>query len=333
MRIELNTGFIGVLHSLEAPCPPFHHRDKYGINEIIFPLVGQSMSHLNDMALFVEVARARSFRKAAEALGMPNSTLSRRISELEKSIGLRLLHRTTRRIELTEAGQLYYERSKRIVEEARLAHEQLGEMLEQPSGVLRVSLPVDFAIFYLTPILAEFAQHYPGITFEFDLTPRRVDLIAEPFDVAIRMGNLEDSGLIARLIGRHSRYLYASPAYLQAAGEPAAPADLAERECICMPRAATWNLHRGTNRTDVGVRGRFTVNSVGMIRALAVNHQGIGLLPERIVAEDLASGDLRRILPEWEGSPVSIYAVTETRLIPAKTQRFIEFLSSRLAEA
>lgn len=288
------------------------------------------MSHLNDMALFVEVARARSFRKAAEALGMPNSTLSRRISELEKAIGLRLLHRTTRKIELTEAGQLYYERSKRIVDEARLAHEQLGAMLEQPSGVLRVSLPVDFAALYLTPIIVDFAQSYPGITFEFDLTPRRVDLVAEPFDVAIRIGKLEDSSLIARLIGRHSRHLYASPGYIEASGEPATPADLAEHECICMPRI--WTLHQGMNKIDVDVGGRFTVNSVGMIRALAVNHQGIALLAEKIVAEDLASGRLRRVLPEWQGSQVSIHAVTETRLIPAKTQRFIEFLSARLME-
>lgn len=284
------------------------------------------------MALFVEVARARSFRKAAAALGMPNSTLSRRISELERAIGLRLLHRTTRKIELTEAGQIYYDRSKRIVEEARLAHEQLGAMLEQPSGVIRVSLPVDLATLYLTPIIADFAQHYPGITFDFDLTPRRVDLVTEPFDVAIRIGTLEDSGLIARMIGRHSRYLYASPGYIEASGEPVEPADLSERECICMPRSPHWTLNRGAETVEIGVRGRFTLNSVGMIGALAVNHQGIALLPEKIVADDLASGRLRRVLPEWQGSPVSIYAVTETRLIPAKTQRFIEFLSSRLME-
>jgi hypothetical protein len=119
---------------------------------------------LNDMALFVEVAKAKGFRGAAEVLGMPNSTLSRRISALEKAIGLRLLHRTTRKVELTEAGQIYFERCKRIVDEARLAHEQLGEMLAQPTGVLRVSLPVDFAITYLAPLIAEFADLYPGIT-------------------------------------------------------------------------------------------------------------------------------------------------------------------------
>src|SRR6516225_1435920 len=121
-----------------------------------------SMELLNDMALFVEVVKAKGFRSAVQTLGMPNSTLSRRIGALEKAIGLRLLHRTTRRIELTEAGQPYFERCKLIVDEARLAHEQLGEMLTQPRGVLRVSLPVDFATIYLTPLVAEFARRYPG---------------------------------------------------------------------------------------------------------------------------------------------------------------------------
>lgn len=288
------------------------------------------MNHLNDMALFVEVAKARSFRKAAEAAGIPNSTLSRRITELEKAIGLRLLHRTTRKIELTEAGQLYYARCNRIVDEARLAHEQLGDMLEQPTGVLRVSLPVDLGSVYLTPIIADFAQHYPGITFDLDLTPRRVDLVTEPFDVAIRIGKLEDSGLIARLIGKHSRHLYASPEYIEASGEPATPADLTEHKCICMSRSPNWKLQRGTETVDVEVHGRFTLNNVGMINALAVNHQGIALLPKMIVADHLDSGRLQPVLREWQGSPVSIYAVTETRLIPAKTQRFIEFLTSKL---
>ncbi|GAB3374485.1 hypothetical protein GCM10027431_27080 [Lysobacter rhizosphaerae] len=172
------------------------------------------MELLNDMALFVEVVKARGFRAAADALGIPNSTLSRRINALEKAIGLRLLHRTTRKIELTEAGQIYFERSKRIVDEARLAHEQLGEMLAQPSGVLRASLPVDFAVTYLAPLIAEFAALYPGITFDFDLTPRRVDLVSEPFDVAIRMGESEDSQLIARVLASLTPNLYASPGSL-----------------------------------------------------------------------------------------------------------------------
>ncbi|MEI2296509.1 LysR family transcriptional regulator [Ensifer sp. MJa1] len=289
------------------------------------------MTHLNDMALFVEVAKARSFRKAADVVGMPNSTLSRRISALEKAIGLRLLHRTTRKIELTEAGALYFERSKRIVDEARLAHEQLGAMLDQPSGLLRVSMPVDFATIYLTPLIAEFARLYPGITFDFDLTPRRVDLVTEPFDVVIRAGELQDSRLIARLLGRHSRYLYASPAYLKAFGEPRDPAELAKRDCICMPRASDWTLHgESGSKIEIAVGGRFTVNNVGMMCALAVNGQGIAMLAERIVSGDVAEGRLIRVLPQWQGTSVAIHAITETRLLPAKTQRFIEFLQEHM---
>lgn len=287
---------------------------------------------LNDMALFVEVVKARSFRRAAETMGMPNSTLSRRISGLEKAIGLRLLHRTTRRIELTEAGQIYFERCKRIVDEARLAHEQLGAMLAQPSGVLRVSLPVDFATIFLAPQMAEFARRYPGISFELDLTPRRVDLVAEPFDVAIRMGEQPDSTLIARQLARLPRHLYASPRYLEHAGEPRLPADLTRHECLRMRpvEAGAWTLHDAGETVEVAVGGRFLLNSIGMIRRLATLDHGIAMLAEEVVAEDLAEGRLRRVLPCWYATPIPVYAITETRLLPAKTQRFIEFLSECL---
>ncbi len=290
------------------------------------------MKLLNDIALFVEVAQTRSFRRAADATGVPNSTLSRRISALERAIGLRLLHRTTRKVELTEAGQLYYERCRRIVEEARLAHEQLGEMLAQPSGMLRASLPVDFATIYMAPLIAEFARRYPGITFDFDLTPRRVDLVSEPFDVAIRMGELADSSLIARLLARLSVHVYASPRYLEIHGEPKHPGELTQHECVGFPKAGKWALHRGAETVEVEVGGRFQVNSVGMFRRLATLDLGVALLPEEVAAEDLAAGRLRRILPEWQAKSTPVYAITETRLLPAKTQRFIEFFQERLGD-
>lgn len=284
------------------------------------------------MALFVEVARARSFRGAAEATGVPNSTLSRRIGVLEKAIGLRLLHRTTRKVELTEAGQVYYERCRRIVDEARIAHEQLGEMLAQPSGVLRASLPVDFATLYMAPHIADFARQYPGITFDFDLAPRRVDLVSEPFDVAIRTGELNDSGLIARQLARLSVQAYASPAYLDVSGEPTHPSQLGQHECLGFARAGHWQLHRGEETLQIEVGGRFTVNSVGMFRRLAALGLGITLLPREIAADDVAAGRLKRVLPEWEGKPTPVYALTETRLLPAKVQRFIDFLQERLGQ-
>jgi len=290
------------------------------------------MEYLNDMSLFVEVVKARSFRGAAEVTGVPNSTLSRRVGALEKSIGLRLLHRTTRRIELTEAGQIYYERCRRIVDEARIAHEQLGQMLAQPTGVLRASLPVDFATIYMAPLIAEFARRYPGIAFDLDLTPRRVDLVAEPFDVAIRMGEQPSSTLIARQLARLTTYLYASPRYLENSGEPADPAELLQHECIGYPKFGPWVLHKGDASCEVAIGRRFTVNSVGMYRSLAVLDQGIALLAEGVAADDVAEGRLCRILPDWHGKPVPVYALTETRLLPAKTSRFIEFLQERLGD-
>ena len=294
------------------------------------------MEILNDMVLFVEVVKAMSFRRAADATGVPNSTLSRRISALEKAIGLRLMHRTTRRLELTEAGRIYFERCKRIVDEAKLAHEQLGEMLAQPTGVLRASLPVDFATAYLAPLIAEFSNLYPGIKFDFDLTPRRVDLVSEPFDVAIRMGELQDSTLIARQLASLATNLYASPKYLKKFGKPKEPADLATHECLGfrVSKSTMWTLYRSADmcESQVEVSGKFQLNSVGMMRRFAALDMGVVLMPEAMVADDVATGRLNRILPLWQGAAIPIYAMTETRLLPAKTQKFIDFLSKRISK-
>lgn len=289
------------------------------------------MEYLNDMALFVEVVKAKGFRNAGESLGIPNSTVSRRISQLEKTIGLRLLHRTTRRIELTEAGQIYYERCRRIVDEARLAHEQLGDMLTEPSGVLRVSLPVDFAVTYLAPLFAEFASLHPKLSFDFDLTPRRVDLVSEPYDVAIRMGESPDSHFIARPLTALVPTLYAAPGYLAQRGEPVRPEELSDHECLNISRGGIWILQQGEETTSISTQARFVMNSVGMMKRLAVLEQGVLLMPHEIVADEVAAGRLRSILDGWTGHPTTVYALTETRLLPAKTQAFLEFLRIRLA--
>ncbi|EOV8176118.1 LysR family transcriptional regulator [Raoultella planticola] len=292
------------------------------------------MELLNHMSYFVEVVKARSFRGAAQALGMPNSTLSRKINELEKFIGLRLLHRTTRKIELTEAGQIYYERSRRIIDEARLAHEQLGSLLAQPQGMLRVSLPADFAVVILAPLIKAFSDCYPGISFDFDLTPRNVDLVSEPYDLAVRMGSLPDSGLIARKLGSLSRSLYASPDYLVQNGTPGNPDELTDHECIGMrqDKPGHWHLHREESRISIRTSGRFQMNSIGMMRRFASMGAGIAILPDKIVGEDVADNKLTRVLPDWKAEAVTIYALTETRLLPAKTQVFIEFMREKLSE-
>jgi DNA-binding transcriptional LysR family regulator len=210
---------------------------------------------------------------------------------------------------------------------------QLGEMLAQPCGLLRVSLPVDFAITYLAPLIAEFARRYPGINFEFDLTPRRVDLVSEPFDLAIRVGESDPSHMIARPLARLPPYLYASPRYLELNGEPNKPSDLTQHQCLCILKANVWMLHNGVQTVEAAIGGRFRLNSVGMIRRLATLDMGIAFMPKEIAAEELADGRLRRILPQWHVPSTTVYAITETRLLPAKTQRFIEFLRERLSRA
>jgi DNA-binding transcriptional LysR family regulator len=198
--------------------------------------------------------------------------------------------------------------------------------------VLRASLPVDFATIFLAPLIAEFARRYPGIGFDFDLPQRRVDLVAEPFDVAIRMGDQPDSNLIARLLARLPRRLYASPRYLEHAGDPSQPADLASPACLlARTQASPWTLHDRAEAVEVPVIGRFRLNSVGMMQRLDALNMVIAMLAEVVVADDLAAGRLRRaLLPEWQGSPIPVDAITQTRLLPAKTQRFIAFLRERL---
>lgn len=317
-------------------CNPILALANHGIKvfkwEPVFQIWRNMVSHLNDMVLFVEVVKARSFRGAAKAAGVPNSTLSRRITALERTIGLRLLHRTTRRVEPTEAGQLYFDRCKRIVEEARVAHEELGEMVTQPSGTLHMSLPVDFAIVWLGPLFPKFAEKYPGIDFDLDLSARNVDLISEHYDLAIRMAAPLADGLISRVIGRVRFKLFASPDYLERNGVPTQPSDLSQHDCLTMPNLKTWRLHsKELGAEDVQVQGRFSVNSVGLLRRLTVQGMGILFMSEHVVADDLAAGRVERVLSGWEGESRPIHLVTESKLLPAKTQRFIEFLQEELA--
>ena len=297
------------------------------------------MELLNYMRLFVEVARTKSFRKAAEALDMPNSTLSRHIAELEKLIGLRLLHRSTRKVELTGAGEVYFKRCQSIVEEARVAHESLLDVAERPAGTLRVSTPVELATGYLAPILKDFAKAYPLIDFEFDLTPRRIDLQADPFDLAIRIGPppTAPSTLVARQIALLPRYLYAAPSYLKQAPPLTRPSDLMHH-VLCVAQGASKQhgvpktLYRGDETVDVMVESRFAMNSVGLSRALATLGVCIAVLSPELAYEDVAMGRLRRVLPDWSFSPVEVHAITDTRLLPARTRLFIDFLVLKLQE-
>ena len=290
------------------------------------------MDIFRNMNLFVDVAKASSFRRAAEVLGLPNSTVSRRIAELERDVGLRLFNRSTRRVELTEGGRLYFDNCKRIIQEAELAHQELTHLHAQPSGVIRASMPVDFSVIYLSPLLADFSRRYPGIRFSLDLTPNQADLVGDPVDVAIRMGPPKDQSLIARPIARLGTVLVASPDYLQRRGAPEQPQDLSGHECLRMKDAPWVLFHRDGSSQSVEVGGQFIANSRGLLQQLALSGQGIVQTADSWVQADLATQRLVRVLPDWTPPVVSAYALTATRLLPAKVRVFIDYLVANMAQ-
>jgi DNA-binding transcriptional LysR family regulator len=290
------------------------------------------------MELFVEVARAMSFTRAAAVLGVPKSTLSRQVAELERALGVRLLSRTTRKVELTDAGQRYFERCQTIVTQAQLAREEVQNLVSTPAGPLRVNMPVDFATDFLAASFMEFARHYPEVTFHLDLaTPEHAGQVFQTCDVAIEIGDQPQQTRIARHLGDISAYLYAAPSYLDRHGVPASPSDLAEHECIEFratrgSRVTPWPLHRNGERIEFHPGKRFSLNSASMIRRLASLGAGIAVLTDVSAQQELSAGTLRRVLPEWEVGPFAVHAVTETRLLPAKTRIFVEFLTERLQD-
>lgn len=298
------------------------------------------MNLLRDMALFVEVVRTRSFTAAAANLDMPASTLSRRISGLERSLGLTLLTRTTRRVDVTDAGADYFARCAHLVEEARVAHEQIGQGARWATGTLRLSCTPDFAAFYLPPVLEAFTRQHPDVNVELDLSPRVVDLYGEQLDAAVRIGALPDSALVARRLGTLRRGLYAAPSYLKYAGVPTSPQDLGKHMCVRLQAGEpgqSWHLGRSAGFDDealhVAVGGRFAAGSVSMVRALVLRGAGIGAIDRHIVRDDLEQGRLVPVLVDWElaGSPVHL--MTVSRFAPARVRIFGDLLAAQLGRA
>ena len=294
------------------------------------------MQLLRDIALFVEVVNTRSFTRAAQHLQIPASTLSRRISGLEKQIGLRLLNRTTRTVDVTEAGAAYYAKCAHLVDEARVAHEDLLANNSQAKGTLRLSCSADFANHYLPEVLTQFTQRYPQVGVELDLTSRVVDLVAENLDAALRFGSLPDSGLVARTMAHIQPLLVASPAYLRNAPALARPEQLAQHMCIRMnarESGSRWKLHKkSTGEIKViPVQGRFAIASVALNKKLALQGAGIAVIDQALVQDDLQNGQLVHVLPQWALSPVDLHLLTPSRLMPARVRLFGEMLVAALA--
>ncbi len=292
----------------------------------------------NDLLIFASVADSGSFSRAAERMGLPKSTVSRRLAALEHRLGERLLLRTTRRQSLTEFGLQLLEHARQVVSEVEAVTALSERRQATPSGRLRVSMPSDFANLVLADTLAAFIALYPAIQLELDLSPRRVDLLGEGFDVVLRMGTLpDDASLAARRLAAFSFGLYASPNYLAEHGEPLDPDDLARHAAIRMLLAngevATWTLAQGEQRWQGIPPGRASANAPELLIKLACAGAGIAAVPDYFAAPEVRRGALRRVLPLWcLPSHIAWAVFPERKLMPVKTRVFIDMLQTALAQ-
>ncbi len=293
----------------------------------------------NDLLLFARVVDEHSFSRAAERVGLPKSTVSRRIAALEAQLGERLLLRTTRQLTLTDFGQSVLDHARQIAAEVDAAATLAQHRQVEPSGRLRMSMPADFATNVLEPMLAKFVQRYPAISLEIDLTPRRVDLIGENFDIAIRMGDLpDDASLAGRRIAVLTGGLYASPGYLARRGHPSEPEALMEHDALRLlgrhGDAAPWVLQRGQARWEGIPPGRATINSPHLLMRMALSDAGIALVDDHFAEPHLRSGTLVPVLQDWQTPSTDAWAVFPgRRLMPARTRVMLDTLVSTLTGA
>lgn len=298
--------------------------------------MGQSNISSDDLLLFAAIAKQGSLVRAAESLGMPTTTVSRRLSQLEAALGQQLLVRTTRRLSLTEFGQAFLEQCQRVAEEVAAANDFARSREARPRGRLRISMPAEYAQYELLQAIATFSVQYPDVQLDLDLSSRKVDLIGERFDLAIRMGVLaDDSTLVARKIDEQHFGLYASPVYLDRHPAAQHPDDLMHHTCLRLMSSRgtglAWKLACGKQTWEQVPPGNITLNSLWIIQQLAMEGAGIAALPVRFAAPGIRTGQLIRVLPNWCPPSTDAWALMPTRrYLPAKTRAFLDHIQSVL---
>ena len=289
------------------------------------------LTDLNAVQTFAKVVELGSFREAARRLGLPKSTVSRRVADLEERLGTRLLERTTRSMRLTDLGATYLQRIAPAIDAMVDAERSLEELQAEPRGTRRLSVPVSFGHLFLGDILAGFLAAHPKVHVVAELSDRVVDLVDERFDVAIRAGELPDSSLVARKIGHGPLATFASPSYLAARGTPKRPEALADHDCLVFGTTpkTTWMFGIGRKRIAVKVSGRLEVNSFHTLCTLAAAGHGIARMAEYLGAEEVRRGRLVTILDRFAPPPVPLHLVyPSSRSISASLRAFVEFVSA-----
>jgi DNA-binding transcriptional LysR family regulator len=280
---------------------------------------------LDDLYLYSSIATAGGLIRGAKLLGLPKSTVSRRLAQLERDVGATLIDRDARHFSMTETGQLFAQRAQRMVAAYEDTQELLTQQDAKPRGLLRVAMPADFAIFFLADALASFAKLYPSVTLEIDASPQLVDIVSDRFDLALRMGRLPDSGLVARKLTTLQRHFYASNTFLKRMGSPTSVAELAKLPFIALQTQgrdlATSGVALKRSKALFTPATLIRSSSIGLTRALALAGAGIVVLP------DVMAHGLKCVLPQVEPIPVDVHFIMPNRqATPAKIRAFMDHL-------
>lgn len=289
---------------------------------------------LNQLRVFVEVVRRGGFSAAARALEMPRSTVSRWVQELEKRLGVRLLQRTTRSVQLTEIGEGYYQRGLQVIELAGKAHDWVQSRAEAPQGTLRIATFQLFAGTLLGPVLVSYLEANPGMSVQVVINERNIDLVDENIDLAVRIGTLPDSSLVVRKLAQMEGWMLASPEYLSRHGEPTHPSALLGHSNMIYGHSrdpVTLSFDSGSERLDVSLPSRCVANSIELLRQVTIGGLGIGVLPPMLVHGDLAAGRLVRVLPEWNIGSMPMYVAYPSRShLAQKVRTFVDMLAAQI---
>jgi DNA-binding transcriptional LysR family regulator len=292
---------------------------------------------LNDTLIFVKVVEHGSFISAAKTLRLPKTTVSRKVQELETRLGAQLLHRTTRKLGLTEAGNVYFEHSQRIARELDEAESAVGQLQGGPRGWLRITAPYSVGITWIAPLLGEFHARHPEVRVEMLLSNESIDLISKEIDVALRVGNLPDSNLAARRLSVFRTQVYASPLYLERHGEPLHPDDLQHHRALAMQKqrrtggSYVWNLSDGKRGSDYVIDPVLVANDPAALRGALLCGEGLMLTTDVTVKAFAELGHVRRVLAGWTGPELDFNAVFTRGSVPSpKVRAFVDFLVERL---